>query len=561
MFALCILLAFVVIHFWKKSRKHQQILADKITNIQKQQDLCENLAIKQARNISDLTSDNASQLATFNSINNCIVVINSELSIIHSNAFAQRFLGYQANELENTPFEDYLIRKDAIRFQYVAQSYLDTQNVELLEASREVKVLLNSQVEAHARLELKAQHIDGDTQFVATITDLSVIKQLTRVYEEQAELAKISNVSKSMFLAKMSHEIRTPLHGILGAIQLMEVLDDREKQVKLMRTAVKSGENLAAIINDILDLSKIESGEMTYENEPFLMSDLVKRILLEINQKADYNKVKVSCTFAEGFENKLLGDVTRIGQVMLNLMSNAVKFTKNGTVRLHIEFATSTLETSSLTINVIDTGIGISKIALQSLFEPFRQADDSITRIYGGSGLGLTISRNICRQLGGDLLCESKIGQGSTFTALIPIEVSTENVKTELNINENLPISLSKRKILMVEDNEINAEILREMLLQSDCTVEHAKDGKEALEYYEEFLPDIILMDIHMPRIDGVTACKILRSQGCQIPILAVTANVMKDDISNYRQNGFSGHVAKPILRDKLYNGISAALQ
>lgn len=509
----------------------------------------------------------SSSAAQLNEINNildqtcaAVLTINHKLEISHVNAFSAVLLGFESPKLINMPFGDLLQPKDKDLFVFAAQSFINTSSTSVMQTKRTVKVIRANNTSLSCVLYLKPINDSKKPYLIVTLVDINDFVEVNQAYEERAEEASQANLSKSMFLAKMSHEIRTPLHGVLGSLQIINTISDPEKQKALIKGAIVSGKNLSNIINDIIDLSKIESGDLSYESEPFSLNALIRRVHSELMPQALVNRVELKLSFADNFSNNLKSDETRIGQVIVNLLSNAVKFTKHGVVSCHFEINESKFGSNTLLIKVADSGIGISKIALQSIFEPFRQADNSITRKYGGSGLGLAISKNICMQMGGDLCCSSKLGVGSTFEALIPIEISTSKVLPKQNA-ANLPkLDLSKFRVLMVEDNDINAEILIHMLSQSGCTVQHAKDGLEAIESYESFAPDIILMDIHMPKIDGITACRVMREQGCNAPILAVTANVMKDDIKLYEETGFNGHVAKPIIKETLFDGMTSLL-
>ena len=391
--------------------------------------------------------------------------------------------------------------------------------------------------------------------FLGIAYDLS--EQLAREHElrlakEQAERA---NEAKSRFLANMSHEIRTPMNGVYGALQVLKeaVVDSKEKG--LINTAIHSCRALTTIINDILDFSKIEAGKLVIEERPFQLSALLDSLEADLNIMRGKKPIELSFT-NQTTHDVWTGDAVRINQIMLNIGSNAIKFTDHGKVSIQVKQTAD----NTLKFFITDTGIGMSKAALESLFKRFEQADTSTTRKYGGTGLGMAITDSLVKLMNGDIKVVSTPGQGTKFIVSIPLVPSIEEpLDASASESEEQPSTL-KGSILVAEDNEINRTVIEVMLDRDGLTLHFAENGKRAVELVSEVNPDLILMDIQMPEMDGIEACKIIKSSHPHIPIIAVTANAMTTDISLYESVGFDNYLAKPVDIDMLYSAIGEHL-
>jgi PAS domain S-box-containing protein len=401
------------------------------------------------------------------------------------------------------------------------------------------------------------------TNFIATQTDITERKayesQLTRAKEE----AESANRSKSQFLANMSHEIRTPLNAILGFAELLLREDDGSDPDRRehLQTINSSGKHLLTLINDVLDLSKIEAQELRIERVPCSPHQVIAEVMSTLRVRAQERGISLEYHWTSGVPDTIESDAYRLTQLLINLIGNAIKFTERGgvTVTAHVE---AVGDDGQLTIAVKDTGIGISPDKLHSVFDPFVQADNSVTRRFGGTGLGLAISRRIVEALDGNLSVTSELGVGSTFTATIAtgsladvsIATSPQARKTsDVVERESHQIDLSGIRVLLADDGDTNRKLVRILLERRGATVAVAENGEIAVQRAREQSFDVILMDMQMPVMDGYTATSKLRTLGFTNPVVALTANAMQGDREKCFQAGCSDYLSKPIDANKLF--------
>lgn len=378
--------------------------------------------------------------------------------------------------------------------------------------------------------------------FLGIAYDLTEQLEHESVLAEALEQAEQANQAKSMFLANMSHEIRTPLNGIYGILQIIKKEVKSEQGQDLLDKALYSTTNLNIIINDILDFSKIEAGKLELENTVFNLAELVEHLRSELSVMAEQKSIEFN--LMNNIEHlSWQGDPTRVRQIVLNLGSNAIKFTEQGCVTLTVGFEEFE---QCLVFIMKDTGVGIEKRHLQRLFQRFEQADSTTTRKFGGTGLGLSITHSLVTLMGGKITVASEVGEGTTVTVILPLEKAKAPMLEQKNIDAD-EINFGGKTILIVEDNEINSMVVEAMLGPTQAKLLFAVNGLEAVEAHEEYSPDVILMDIQMPKMDGIEACRQIKSVDSNTPIIALTANAMSEDIQKYQREGFDGYLAKPV--------------
>ncbi len=395
--------------------------------------------------------------------------------------------------------------------------------------------------------------LNGKSVRVSAILDMTDIKNKEKLLIKAKQIAEESTKIKSEFLANMSHEIRTPMNGILGMSHLALQANLDAKQKNYLQKINTSAKSLLGILNDILDFSKIEAGKLSIEKVDFNLFNLIKQIEDLITPEVNDKNLDFKVSYNNCGKN-FSGDSLRISQILINLLANAIKFTNHGIVKLNITKLTS----SRYKFEVIDTGIGLTKEQQAYLFKSFTQADGSTTRKYGGTGLGLTISRQLVELMNGKIWIESEIDVGSKFIFEIDlVELDSINANS-IEIDEKLEIQdisfLSGSEILLVEDNQINQEIIIGLLEDSGINIEIANNGKEAVEKFETNHKkyELILMDLQMPIMDGYEATKIIREIDKDIPIIALTANAMREDIEKTKSLNMNEHLSKPIDIEKL---------
>jgi len=386
------------------------------------------------------------------------------------------------------------------------------------------------------------------------------LKRAMRELEGARDAANAANVLKTQFLANMSHEIRTPLNGVLAMAEVMsmgELADVQRERLGIIR---QSGSLLLAVLNDVLDLSKIEAGKLSLVREDFDLGPTLNSTAETFLVLAKSKGLDFGFTISEAAHGWWRGDADRLRQITGNLLSNAVKFTPQGAVEASVDI---NAETGALRLVVRDTGVGIAPEKLPALFEKFTQADNSATRRFGGTGLGLAICRELTQMMGGSINVESREGHGSTFTVELPLprgEAADEAMRDEVdNTGER------NLRLLAAEDNPTNQQVLAAVMESLGIDIDIVADGKQAVEAWKHGGYDLVLMDIQMPVMDGIDAARAIRGieveeQRKRTPIVALTANALTHQVEEYMAAGMDGHVAKPIEIAKLYEAISAAL-
>lgn len=397
--------------------------------------------------------------------------------------------------------------------------------------------------------------------------DISEAKERERALAEARREAEESVRARHNFLTTMSHEIRTPMNGVIGTTDLLLDTDLDPQQLDLVKTIGSSGETLLAIINDILDFSKLEAGRLEVETAPFAPGECFRSAIRMVQPLAEAKDLSLDLVLPASLPETLVGDCRRLGQVLLNLLGNAIKFTETGGIRLEVSVHLEQ-ETCDLLIAVRDTGIGIPADKLDRIFESFVQADSSVAGRFGGTGLGLSISRLLMNAMGGDISVASTIGKGTVFFVSISLPIATQAVETEPScaVVETRPKpqgGLDGLKILVAEDNRTNSMLLERIFAGSGVEVVFAANGREAIDLFQQTAPQIVLMDVHMPILDGLHATRRIREIETEagdpkVPIIALTANAFPEDRDLCLAAGMDDVVTKPFRKRDLFDAIGS---
>lgn len=405
---------------------------------------------------------------------------------------------------------------------------------------------------------------EGERQtglLAGTVQDVTAEALVRAELIRAKDMAEAATQAKSSFLATMSHEIRTPLNGVIGGVDLLLTSELDVNQRVWAKAARSSGRALLVLLNDILDLSKLEAEKVVLENISFHPTDLVADVMEILGESARAKGISLVAKPDPTAATSLLGDPNRLRQVLLNLVNNAIKFTERGSVEIQVSCVATTDRRNDLAIVVKDTGIGISNESLAELFRPFSQADSSTTRRFGGTGLGLAICKRIVDLMDGEIKVFSEPGQGTSFTVSMKLCPGTSSVarRSDPRSSDSPSLltlgALAKRRILLVEDNAINRMIVTTYLKKLGVAVDVAVDGEQALAAHHKQPYDLILMDCQMPLMDGFEACRRVRAAEIsdhRIPIVALTANAFQGDREACLKAGMDDYLSKPVSGDDL---------
>lgn len=402
----------------------------------------------------------------------------------------------------------------------------------------------------------------GEIESLVVIdSDITTRKKAEEEILNAKKMAEESSRAKELFLANMSHEIRTPMNAIMGIVQLMQDMELNSTQKQYLHSLKFAGESLLYIINDILDLAKIESGKMTIEKIGFNLSTLIEDLINSMQYKAKEKKIALLTEVQKNISQNVIGDPVRLNQILTNLLGNAIKFTEKGQVKLTVRQTKKADENIFLAFEVSDTGIGIAKEKQDIIFSAFEQAQKETSRKYGGTGLGLSIVKKLVELQGGQITLDSELGKGSKFSFTLSFVIAEKSYAVQEKIAELAPRpDLSGKEILLVEDNALNQMVAEKFLEGMNLNITIVGNGAEAVSMLKKKNYDIILMDIQMPEMDGYEATRYIRENFSEdqrhIPILAMTAHAFRDEEDKCKKAGMNDYISKPLNRAVLQDKV-----
>jgi PAS domain S-box-containing protein len=479
-----------------------------------------------------------------------IFIVDYKGEILYHNASVEETLGHKPNSLVGKNFFDYIDAEDLAEFK---KKYLKSTRQPYSE-SVEFQFLCKDK--SYKYLEFNSINLKQKENLEGLILDCRDITQRKKDAEELLRAQK----TKDLFLANISHEIRTPINGIAGMATLLSQTPTAEEQKTYLNAIKSAADNLKVIINDILDLASIESGKLKFEKIGFNLKDLLNSLIDTFEVQTNEKGIRLELNLADEANQILIGDPVRLNQILINLISNAIKFTPTGCITLNSSLEYREKNKCTVRFEVVDTGIGIPKEKLSTIFESFSQADASVTRKYGGTGLGLTIVKQLVKLQSGRIFVKSEEDKGSSFTVLIPYPIGNRDDIAEASIraqkSKSYRNSLKNLSVLLVEDNDINQLYASSILKTWDCNTEMAENGYVAIEKIKNNSFDIILMDLQMPVMDGYEATKAIRMGEApknQTPIIALTANATRSEIEKCLAAGMNDCIPKPFTPEDLF--------
>ncbi len=494
-----------------------------------------------------------------NSALDAVVIIDEKGYITDWNSQAEQIFGWKKNEVIYQEMGQFIIPpKHRSAHKAGMDHYHSTGEGPVLNSRIEITAIRRNGEEFDIELTVIPIKLDNKTIFSAFIRDITESNKAKLALIEAREKAEASSKAKANFLANMSHEFRTPLNAISGMAELLEQSKIDLKQKSFVRAIQASSNNLIYIINDILDVSKIDSGKFTIDEIGFNLREVIYNLTQSLKLKAEKKEIKLQLNMEPNISPVLLGDPVRLGQILINLLNNAIKFTHEGSVVLNIKLKEKQEDTEHIYFEVKDTGIGIEAEKVKSIFDSFTQEDDSITRRFGGTGLGLAIVQKLVELMKGEIKVESVKDLGSKFHFILPLKVGTAN---DLVKKEFLPIdkdTLVGKRILLVEDHDLNQMLAVNILHKYKMHVDIAETGIQAIDKLKQNTYDVILMDLHMPEMDGFEATEFIRKEmKNQTPIIALTANVITKERERCKHIGMNDFIAKPFKSAELLRKIT----
>ena len=499
-----------------------------------------------------------------------LFAISPEGKITDMNNASVKVIGIARKKLIGTDFFDYFTEPQKARevYQKVFEkgSVADSPLILRHKKGKLIDVLFNGSVykddkENVLGVVIVARDVTEQKRIATELIEAKIFAELATEIAEEAKInAENAVKTKQQFLSNMSHEIRTPMNAIIGFTKVVMRSDLTVKQKEYLNAIKISGDALIVLINDILDLAKVDSGKMTFEKTPFKMKSSIAAMLHLFETKIQEKNLKLVKEYDSKIPNVLVGDPVRLHQIILNLVSNAVKFTSKGKITVSVDLLNEDDDTVILKFAVTDTGIGISNEKIATIFENFQQATSETSRLYGGTGLGLAIAKQLIEPQGGNIQVKSTINEGSTFSFTLPFQKTNADTELEKELIE-LETEIKNIKILVVEDIALNQLLMKTLLDDFGFARDIAENGKIAIEKLKENDYDVILMDLQMPEMNGFEATEYIRkTMNSTIPIIALTADVTTVDLAKCKAVGMNDYLAKPIDEKLLYSKIVGVL-
>lgn len=515
---------------------------------------------------------------------------NEGLSIAKTNHFAEIIdESYLVLSDINQKLGDYKLSNDYLRNHIKLSDSLRKVKRENLSEEKKIKFLLNDQIEDNKKQKEQLEEANTKNDLgtlisilsVALITILSLLtlslyknnnirlRTNNMLHKKNAELivakekAELASKTKANFLSTVTHELRTPLYAVTGLSNMLLEENPKPEQIQHLKSLKFSGDYLLTFINDILQINKIEANKVDIEPELFNLKKKINNIILALNNSAQDNNTKLHFEYDKTLPKNFIADQLKISQILINLIGNSIKFTKDGDIWVRVYKLREDNGIYNLRFEIEDNGIGISKEKQENMFESFSQGSIQINRKYGGTGLGLSIVKGLIEILKGKIYLKSELGTGSTFYFEIPLKYTGEEVKdTKVTLfNETKELDLTNVKVLVVEDNKINQMITKKILTKMDLNCEVVDNGEAAVDMVKTNKYDIVLMDIHMPGISGIEATKIIRTFDKELTIFALTAVTIEDKMHEFEEAGFTDIIPKPFKQEefekKLFNALS----